>query len=48
LPSVQDAGVLLPGRKYRDKMDDVVLLNKTLTPAEVIQLRDMEPCCLKD
>ena len=47
-PLMQDVGDLLLGRRYRGEMDDVVLLEKTLTSAEVIQLRDMEPCCLKD
>ncbi|WP_181358476.1 LamG domain-containing protein [Taibaiella chishuiensis] len=46
--TVQDLGYLLLGRRYQGKMDDVVLLSKTLSQAEVIALRDMEPCCLTE
>jgi len=43
--TVEDIGDLLIGVKFKGSIDDVVIYNRILTPAEITQLYELAPCC---
>ena len=45
VPNYQDIGDLFLGSNYTGKIDDIILLNKVLSPNEVQTLFALEACC---
>jgi len=44
-PVVQDTGDLFIGRNFTGKIDDVIIYNRVLSPADVVRLSKMNACC---
>jgi len=46
LQEVQDIGDLFVGREFKGKIDDIIIYNKALSDSEVMQLYELDPCCV--
>ncbi|HEX8563365.1 MAG TPA: LamG domain-containing protein [Flavobacterium sp.] len=45
MPPIQNSGNLLIGKELDGLIDDIVIYNRVITPAEVEELHALQPCC---